>query len=371
MLSMRNFKKQARVVPDCYALTRVVQLMESSRATAGTQVLTICGISRLRYVRSGVSCDESDTVRAGQGGVRGAPVDPHTAFTPLQGSWGGRGMNGFSVRSEFADYRAIGTGVAIMPTVSVVIPAKNEARNLEHVFATIPEWVHEIVLVDGHSVDDTVAVARRLYPAVNIVHQEGRGKGNALQAGFAAAKGEIVVMMDADGSTDGREIPRFVAALTTGADFAKGSRFASGGGSDDITFSRRFGNQILSGLVNNLFGTRYTDLCYGYNAFWAKHLTKLDLDCDGFEVETVMNVRAAKVGLSIQEIPSHEHSRLHGESNLKVIRDGIRIAKFIFRERFGSRTAEDTQALEETVTELSAISLAVPSGDPASPAVIH
>ena len=244
-------------------------------------------------------------------------------------------MGGISGQNEFADYRAIGIGVAIMPSVSVVIPAKNEARNLEHVFGTIPEWVDEIVLVDGHSTDDTVEVAQKLCPGIRIVHQEGRGKGDALQAGFAAAEGEIIVMMDADGSTDGAEIPRFIGALVTGADFAKGSRFASGGGTDDMTFSRRLGNRILSTLVNWFFGTRYTDLCYGYNAFWAKHLSKLDLDCDGFEVETVMNVRAAKAGLAIQEIPSHEHLRLHGMSNLKVMRDGIRIGRFIVRERFG------------------------------------
>jgi glycosyltransferase involved in cell wall biosynthesis len=275
-------------------------------------------------------------------------------------------MSTISGQNKFADYRAIGVGVAIMPSVSVVVPAKNEARNLEHVFGTIPEWVDEIVLVDGHSTDDTVAVARKLHPAVNIVHQQGRGKGDALQAGFAAAKGEIIVMMDADGSTDGKEIPRFVAALTTGADFAKGSRFASGAGSDDITFSRHLGNKILSGLVNTFFGTRYTDLCYGYNAFWAKHLDKLDLDCDGFEIETVMNVRAAKVGLAIQEIPSYEHLRLHGMSNLKVVRDGWRIAKFIFRERFAGRTAKntvgrerDTQELPGTA-ELPTVALAVP-----------
>ena len=188
--------------------------------------------------------------------------------------------------------------------------------------------------MDGHSVDDTVAVARELYPAVRVVHQVGRGKGNALRAGFAAAKGDIIVMMDADGSTDGSEIPRFVAALTTGADFAKGSRYSTGGGTDDITFSRHLGNKILGGLVNVLFGTRFTDLCYGYNAFWAKHLARLELDCDGFEVETVMNVRAAKAGLMIQEIPSHEHLRLHGVSNLRIVYDGIRIAKFIVRERF-------------------------------------
>jgi glycosyltransferase involved in cell wall biosynthesis len=246
-------------------------------------------------------------------------------------------MSQAAMSGEFADYRAIGIGVAIMPSVSVVIPAKNEARNLEHVFGTIPEWVNEIVLVDGHSEDDTVAVAQKLHPAVRIVHQEGRGKGDALQAGFAAAKSEIIVMMDADGSTDGAEIPRFVAALTTGADFAKGSRFASGGWSDDITFSRHLGNRVLGVLVNVLFGTRYTDLCYGYNAFWAKHLSRLNLNCDGFEVETVMNVRAAKAGLAIQEIPSHEHTRVHGESNLRVVKDGLRIARFIVRERFTDR----------------------------------
>jgi glycosyltransferase involved in cell wall biosynthesis len=269
-------------------------------------------------------------------------------------------MSGISERGEFADYRAIGIGVAIMPSVSVVVPAKNEARNLEHVFGTIPAWVDEIVLVDGHSVDDTVAVAQKLHPAVRIVHQQGRGKGDALQAGFAAAKGEIIVMMDADGSTDGKEIPRFVAALTTGADFAKGSRFASGGGSDDITFSRHLGNKILSGLVNAFFGTRYTDLCYGYNAFWAKHLSKLDLDCDGFEIETVMNVRAAKAGLAIQEIPSYEYLRLHGMSNLKVVRDGMRIAKFIVRERFLSRRGQRAPLVGDVTEGLPVVALSVP-----------
>jgi glycosyltransferase involved in cell wall biosynthesis len=265
-------------------------------------------------------------------------------------------------QGEFDDYRAIGAGVAILPSVSVVIPAMDEARNLAHVFATIPEWVHEIVLVDGHSTDGTVAIAQKLYPEVRIVHQQGRGKGDALQAGFAVAQGDIIVMMDADGSSDGTEIPRFVAALTTGADFAKGSRFASGGGSDDITFFRRLGNRGLSALVNVLFGTRYTDLCYGYNAFWAKHLEKLNLDCDGFEIETVMNVRAAKAGLAIHEIPSYEYLRLHGLSNLNVVRDGIRIAKFILHERLSSSSARKLPRLEGLDKGLPAAALSVSAG---------
>jgi len=222
--------------------------------------------------------------------------------------------------------------LAISPTVSVVVPAMNEAENLPHVFATIPQWVDEIVLVDGNSVDDTVAVAKRLRPNVKVVTQKGKGKGDALAAGFAACTSDIIVMIDADGSTDGREIINFVGALVTGADFVKGSRYAAGGGSDDLTLNRRLGNKILTGIVNLMYKTQYTDLCYGYNAFWARHLDVLDLDCDGFEVETLMNVRAAKAGLKVQEVPSHERNRIHGESNLHVIRDGFRVLKTIFKE---------------------------------------
>jgi glycosyltransferase involved in cell wall biosynthesis len=229
-------------------------------------------------------------------------------------------------------YQPISEEIAITATVSVIIPAMNEAENLPHVFASLPSWVHEVVLVDGRSTDDTVAVARRLRPDVNVVMQAGRGKGDALLAGFGASRGDIIVMMDADGSTDGREILRFVTALAAGADFVKGSRFASGGGSADLTVSRRFGNRFLGALVNRLFGTSYTDLCYGYNAFWARHLETLALDCAGFEVETVMNIRAAEAGLVVHEVPSFEHKRVFGVSNLHIVLDGFRIAKVIVRE---------------------------------------
>jgi glycosyltransferase involved in cell wall biosynthesis len=229
-------------------------------------------------------------------------------------------------------YQPVSDVVALGATVSVVIPTLNEAANLPHVFAAVPSWVTEVVLVDGRSTDDTVAVARRLRPDVRIVMQAGRGKGDALLAGFAASTGDIIVAMDADGSTDGSEIIRFVAALIAGADFVKGSRFACGGGSADLTRSRRFGNKFLGALVNMLFGTHYTDLCYGYNAFWARHLDTLALDCAGFEVETLMNIRAAMAGLCVHEVPSFEHRRVYGISNLRVVMDGWRIAKVIVRE---------------------------------------
>jgi glycosyltransferase involved in cell wall biosynthesis len=217
--------------------------------------------------------------------------------------------------------------------VSVVVAAMNEAENLPHVFARLPEGLHEVILVDGHSVDDTVAVARSLRPDVRIVIQSGRGKGNALADGFAACTGDIIVAMDADGSTDAAEIPRFVAALCNGADFVKGSRFAQGGSSTDITPVRSLGNRALNAFVNALYGTRYTDLCYGYNAFWARCLPYMRVDCDGFEVETLINVRIAKAGLVIHEVPSYEHPRLHGASNLHAVRDGSRVLRTILRER--------------------------------------
>lgn len=236
-------------------------------------------------------------------------------------------------------YRPISSALAIAPKISVVIPTLNEAANLPHVFATLPDWVHEVVLVDGHSTDDTVEVARRLRPELKILVQDGKGKGDALIAGFDASGGDIIVMIDADGSTDGSEIIRFVGALAGGADFAKGSRFANGGGTDDMTRLRRLGNKVLNVLVNRMYDTRLTDLCYGYNAFWAKHLEALALDCRGFEVETLMTIRAAKAGLCIQEIPSYESTRIHGASNLRAVRDGWRILKVIIRERLakGSR----------------------------------
>jgi glycosyltransferase involved in cell wall biosynthesis len=224
--------------------------------------------------------------------------------------------------------------MAAEPRISVVIPTLNEERNLPHVFARLPQGLHEVILVDGHSTDETVAVARRLRPDVRVVVQPGRGKGDALAAGFAACTGDIVVTVDADGSTDPAEIPRFVAALRHGADFVKGSRFAQGGSSSDITWTRRLGNRGLNALVNALFGTSYTDLCYGFNAFWTRCLPYMRVDCEGFEVETLVNIRVAKAGLVIHEVPSFERDRIYGRSNLHAIRDGSRVLRTIALERF-------------------------------------
>jgi glycosyltransferase involved in cell wall biosynthesis len=219
------------------------------------------------------------------------------------------------------------------PRVSVIVPTLNEARNLPHVFDELPPDLHEVIVVDGFSTDRTPEVARELYPEVKIVEQDTRGKGNALKCGFAAATGDILVMLDADGSADPAEIPAFVEALVGGADFAKGTRFHPEGGSADITRLRAAGNSVLSGLVNLLFGTSYSDLCYGYNAFWRHCLPAMNVDCTGFEVETLINIRIARANLVVREVPSFERERIHGESNLNTFRDGGRVLRTIFRER--------------------------------------
>jgi hypothetical protein len=144
--------------------------------------------------------------------------------------------------------------------------------------------------------------------------------------------GNLIVMLDADGSADPAEILRFVEALEAGADFAKGSRYMEGGGSADITKVRSLGNTVLSGTANMLHATDFTDLCYGYNAFWARCLPFISLDVPGFEVETLINLRMASAGLKIVEVPSYEKVRMHGESNLKTFRDGFRVLGTIFRE---------------------------------------
>jgi glycosyltransferase involved in cell wall biosynthesis len=237
------------------------------------------------------------------------------------------------------------------PRVSVVIPAMNEALNLPLVLAELPAVVDEVVIVDGHSTDGTPEVARRVRPDAVIVTQPGRGKGDAMRCGFEAATGDILVMLDADGSADPGEIPRFLQALADGADFAKGSRFAGGGGSSDITHLRRIGNHALSGSVNALFGTSYSDLCYGYNAFWRHCLPAMSVDCEGFEVETLINIRIGRAGLDVVEVPSFERDRIHGVSNLRTFRDGARVLRTILTERArrGPRSHQPHPAMERPV----------------------
>jgi glycosyltransferase involved in cell wall biosynthesis len=236
--------------------------------------------------------------------------------------------------------------------ISVVIPAHNEAKNLPYVLPLIPNWIHEIILVNDHSADDTVEVALKVLPAIRIIDTEsGRGKGAALQTGFTAATGDIIVMMDADGSSDPREIPRFIEALLAGAYFAKGSRFIGDGGSSDITSLRRFGSEVLIWIANLLFGTRSSDMFCGLNAFWKSCLDHFDIDCSGFDVETLIILRVCKANLEIVEVPSYEHSRIHGISHFLTFRDGWRVLKMIAKEWVNGRSVIRTVRMRHSYNE--------------------
>jgi glycosyltransferase involved in cell wall biosynthesis len=230
------------------------------------------------------------------------------------------------------DRPSVASPVLILPLVSFVIPTLNEAKNLPHLLPRIPEWAYEVIIVDGRSTDDTVKVAQELRPDIRVLMEPRRGKGAALQTGFLAARGNVIVMLDADGSMSPEEAVLFVGALMSGADLVKGSRYIQGAGSKDISWFRNLGNWGLTWIVRLLYGCSFSDLCYGYIAFWTKHLHRLGCDADGFEIETLINVRALKRKLKIMEVATFESPRLHGLSNLRAIPDGCRVLRTILRE---------------------------------------
>lgn len=219
------------------------------------------------------------------------------------------------------------------PHVSVIIAAMDEEDSLPFVLRRLPGGLYEVILVDGNSTDRTIEVALAERPDLTILRQPGCGKGDALRAGFNAASGDILIAIDADGSTNPAEIPAFVGQLLSGADYVKGSRFAHGGGTADMTFTRRMGNLGLMWLVILLFGIRYTDLNYGFTGFWRRELKRLDLRSEGFEIETEMNLRAAVTGMRVVEVASFERMRIAGEAHLVPLKDGWRVLKEILKQR--------------------------------------
>jgi glycosyltransferase involved in cell wall biosynthesis len=233
------------------------------------------------------------------------------------------------------------------PAVSLVIPARNEARNIAWVLEQIPDTVTEIILVDGNSTDVTLTTARSCRPDIRVVRQEGIGKGDALRSGFLAATGDIIVMIDADGSMSPQEIGHYLHFLANGYDFVKGSRFIGGGGSLDISKFRSLGNKFLLTVFNTLYDARLTDLCYGFCAFHRRYLEHLSLSATGFEIEAEMVVHAMQAGLRIAEVPSLELPRRDGDSNLRAIRDGIRVLRTVLRDHRAGITGQLVQSIRD------------------------
>ena len=218
------------------------------------------------------------------------------------------------------------------PKITILICTLNEEQNLPYVLPKIPRWVDELLLVDGHSTDKTVEVAKKIQPKIKVLYQLGKGKGDALKCGIEHASGDIIVTLDADGATDPEEMPKFIEPLLNGYDFAKGSRFLNN--RPTMALHRQFGNWVLVTSANILHGTRYTDICSGYNAFWKRAIEKVNLSSDGFQMEQEMNVKIRKVGLKVIEVACQDRGRLGGTSKTQALKQGLIDLITIIRERF-------------------------------------
>jgi len=218
-------------------------------------------------------------------------------------------------------------------SITALICTLNEEESLPHVLPRIPDWVDEVLLVDGHSTDNTVALARELRPDVRVVTQPGRGKGDALKYGVRKARGDIVVTLDADGETDPEDMLRFVEPLLNGYDFAKGSRLAHG---RPIRMPRYrwFGNKVLAVTFNLLYGTRYTDICSGYNAFWKRVFLQVPLTYDTFHMDQQLLARVHRARLKVAEVVHSSDGRIAGTSKTSGIKQGFTDWFVIIGERF-------------------------------------
>jgi len=219
--------------------------------------------------------------------------------------------------------------------VGVIIPTLNEEKNIEDVLLDLKILgYYNVLVIDGKSKDKTIEIAAR--NGVEVILQNGNGKGNAIKQTFSEAHRNVdaVVMMDADGSMDPREIRGLVEALKCGADVVKGSRFLKGGGTYDMSPLRRIGNMFMVATVNLLWSAKYTDLCYGFAAFNRRAIEKLgpQLRSENFEIETEIFLKALDLGLVVEEVPSTEFNRRNGKSNLHSFRDGFKIFKTIAAE---------------------------------------
>ncbi len=223
--------------------------------------------------------------------------------------------------------------VAAEPRVSLVVPVLHAALDLRHILERLPEDLYEVVLVDAVPVASVVERARELRSDAVVVRAHLLEPAEALAAGLEAAAGDIVVVFAADGSTDPAQIPALVRALQEGADYAKGSRFLPGAAATGVGAAGRMADRALSGLVNVLYGTSYSDVSNGSVAFWSYCLPRLDLAGATTDLETLLNLRAARAGLRVTEVPCPPPDG----AREAAAPDSARIVGTLVRERFRRR----------------------------------
>lgn len=218
--------------------------------------------------------------------------------------------------------------------LSIIVPTHNEEKNLPVVLAHIPYHpdIKEIILVDGRSSDRTIETAKRIKPDIKVLQQTGFGKGNAISSGVQAATGDYFLVLDADGSQLPEEIPMYMEQARYGYDLVKGSRYMTGGYSEEGTWDRRLLTQIAQIIANRLWKTHFTDICFGMFLIKRNKFMELQIQSQRHDIEWEMMAKANKNNLSIVEVPSYEAKRISGRSHVSYIRDGWLIARAVFRQ---------------------------------------
>ena len=224
--------------------------------------------------------------------------------------------------------------------VSIIIPTLNEAKNLPLVLPDIPRLpeITEVLLVDGYSNDGTVEVAQQLLPDLKVIYQEGKGKGNAILCAAKMARSDYFLLLDADTSHQPQEIPLFIAKAKEGYDLVKGSRYMPGGSTEDAPFFRDLVIRTANTVANMVWGTRFTDICYGMFLIHRRQFLSLNLHSQSWDVEWEMMIKAKRRGLRIAEVPSQEKKRLWGESKLpNYAHNGWIVGRRVFAEALAFR----------------------------------
>ncbi len=210
---------------------------------------------------------------------------------------------------------------------SVVLPTRNEADSIADVVAGCrahtPDAT-EILVVDDGSQDRTAERASRAGATV-IRIATSRGKGHAVKTGLQAARGSVVVLMDADGQDDPADIPRLLEALGPGVAMVIGSRFAGTFEPGSITSLHWWGNRGLTALVNALYGTSLSDTQAGFKCIRRRWIRLDELRSDGYDIEVELLLNVLVRGGAIEEVPVKRKRRDHGASGLRTVRDGVRI----------------------------------------------
>jgi len=217
--------------------------------------------------------------------------------------------------------------------ISVIIPTLNEGDCIGQLLEELPQdAVDEVIIVDGNSIDNTREVVQSF--GYNAYLQKSRGYGGALREGCEIATGDIIIMMDADGSHNPADITKIVEMMKEGYEYVMASRYLQGGKTEDDTWIRFTGNMLFTWLTNIVHGMRVTDSLYLFTGITKDGLKRLDLRCDGFEFCPEILIKAHKAGLRFAEVSAMERKRFGGKSKVNAFFHGLKILKEILRLRF-------------------------------------